>query len=112
MIFHSQKENETCWCFSLLICVCVRDRERERRGPVCERMCVGVNTAGSEVQRGEGEKRMKISSKAEYGEDDKQSVHSEEPCASVHSQQGSEKGGWDGHARLNVCIKGTMTSSP
>ncbi len=33
---------------------------------VCERMCVGVSTAGSEVQRGEGEKRMKISSKAEY----------------------------------------------
>jgi len=28
-------------------------------------MCGGVNTAGSEVKRGEGEKRMKISSKAE-----------------------------------------------
>ncbi len=94
----------------------MKEREREKvsslRLCVCERMCVGVNTAGSEVQRGEGEKRMKISSKAEYGEDDKQSVHSEGPCASVHSQQGSEKGGWDGHARLNVCIKGTMTSSP
>ncbi len=29
------------------------------------KMYVGVSTAGSEVQRGEGEKRMKISSKAE-----------------------------------------------
>ncbi len=26
---------------------------------MCERMCVGENTAGSGVQRGEGEKRMK-----------------------------------------------------
>ncbi len=40
LIFHSRKENETCWCFSLLICVCVRDRERERRVPLCVRVCV------------------------------------------------------------------------
>ncbi len=111
LIFHSQKENETCWCFSLLICVCERQRER-KEGPhcvcvceratvrvwkeerervseltaivcvcvcacvcaservcewlcVCERMCVGVSTAGRRSDTGEGEKRMKISSKAE-----------------------------------------------
>ncbi len=38
--------------------MCVRQRERKEG-----RMC--VNTAGSEVKRGEGENRMKISSKAE-----------------------------------------------
>ncbi len=73
---------------------------------------MGVNTAGSEVQRGEGEKRMKISSKIDYGEDDKQSVHSEGPCASVHSQQGLEEVRHDGATHQNVFIKGTMTSSP
>ncbi len=97
-------------------CACMKEREREKvsslRLCVCERMCVGVNTAGSEVQRGEGEKRMKISSKAEYGEDDKQSVHSEGPCASVHSQQGLEEVRHDGATHQNVLIKGTMTSSP
>ncbi len=51
--------------FSFDLCVCERQRERKEGPSVCERMCVGVNTAGSEVQRGEGEKRMKISSKAE-----------------------------------------------
>ncbi len=65
--------------FSFDLCVCERQRER-KEGPsvcerqrerkegrlcVCEQICGGVNTAGSEVKRGEGEKRMKISSKAE-----------------------------------------------
>ncbi len=36
--------------------MCVRQRERKEG-----RMC--VNTAGSEVKRGEGEKRMKIQSR-------------------------------------------------
>ncbi len=117
-----------CVCVSKCVCepLCVYERKRERESEltaivcvcvcerlcVCERMCVGVNTAGSEVQRGEGEKRMKISSKAEYGEDDKQSVHSEGPCASVHSQQGLEEVRHDGATHQNVLIKGTMTSSP
>ncbi len=49
---------------------------------------------------------------AEYGEDDKQSVHSEGPCASVHSQQGLEEVRHDGATHQNVLIKGTITSFP
>ncbi len=105
-----------CVCVSVSHCACMKEREREKvsslRLCVCERMCVGVNTAGSEVQRGEGEKRMKISSKIDYGEDDKQSVHSEGPCASLHSQQELEEARHEGNAHLNVFIIGTMTSSP
>ncbi len=58
------------------VSVCVRDRERERGAPlsvraslcvsVCASHCVCVYVCGSEVERGEGEERMKISSKAEY----------------------------------------------
>ncbi len=39
--------------------MCVRQRERKEG-----RMC--VNTAGSGVKRGEGEKRMKIQSRVKY----------------------------------------------
>ncbi len=39
--------------------MCVRQRERKEG-----RMC--VNTAGSEVKRGEGEKRIKIQSRVKY----------------------------------------------